>query len=48
MIFIALDKQKIHITIVITQKIVGIRFVNPSVVLRKPLDEIPKMTANNK
>ena len=46
--FIALDKQKIHATIEIAQKIVGPIFVNPFVDFKKPLEVIPKIIANNK
>ena len=47
-IFIAFDKQKMHATIEIAQKIVGPRFVNPLVDFKKPLEVIPKIIANNK
>jgi len=46
--FIAFDKQKIHVTIEIAQKIVGPRFVNPFVDFKKPFAVIPKIIANNK
>ena len=45
---IALDKQKIHATIKIIQKIVGPRFVKPFVDFKKPFDVIPKIIAKNK
>ena len=47
-IFIAFDKQKIHATIEIVQKIAGPKFVNPLVDFKKPLEVIPKIIANNK
>ena len=47
-IFIALDKQKIHATIEITQKIDGVIIVKPFVDFRKPLDTIPRMIPRNK
>ena len=46
--FIALDKQNKHKTIETTQKIVGKTFVKPLVVFKKPLAEIPSITAKNK
>jgi len=42
-IFIAFDKQKMHATIEIAQKIVGPRLVNPLVDFKKPLEVIPRM-----
>jgi len=39
----AFDKQKIHATIEIAQKIVGPMFVNPLVDFKKPLEVIPRM-----
>ena len=48
MIFIALDKQKMQRTIDIIQKIVGKIFVNPLVVFKNPLEEIPSIIARNK
>ena len=42
-IFIAFDKQKIHATIEMTQKIVGPTLVNPLVDFKKPLEVIPRM-----
>ena len=46
--FIAFDKQKIHATIEIIQKIVGPILVKPFVDFKKPLEVIPKIIANNK
>ena len=42
-ILIVFDKQKIHATIDIAQKIVGPRFVNPLVDFKKPFEVIPRM-----
>ena len=47
-IVIALDKKNKHITIEETQKIVGYKFVKPSVVFKKPFAAIPKIIANIK
>ena len=44
----ALDKQNIHTIILIRQNIVGLSFVNPSVVFKKPLEVIPNITANKR
>jgi hypothetical protein len=44
----ALDKQKIQTIILIKQKNVGLSFVNPSVVFKKPLAAIPVMIPKNK
>tara|TARA_Y100001935_G_scaffold200568_1_gene168904 strand:+ start:31 stop:219 length:189 start_codon:yes stop_codon:yes gene_type:complete len=46
--FIALDKQKIHVTIEIIQKIVGPTLVKPFVDFKKPFEVIPRIIANNK
>tara|TARA_B100001057_G_scaffold420928_1_gene441580 strand:- start:29 stop:289 length:261 start_codon:yes stop_codon:yes gene_type:complete len=46
--FIAFDKQKIHATIEIIQKIVGVIIVKPFVDFKKPLAEIPRIIANAK
>ena len=46
--FIAFDKQKIHATIEIIQKIVGPILVKPFVDFKKPLEVIPRIIANNK
>ena len=46
--FIAFDKQKIHATIEIIQKIVGVIIVKPFVDFKKPLAEIPRNIANAK
>ena len=43
--FIAFDKQKIHATIEIIQKIVGPILVKPFVDFKKPLEVIPRMIA---
>jgi hypothetical protein len=45
MIFIDFDKQKIHETIVIIQKIVGPILVKLFVAFKKLLDEIPRIIA---
>tara|TARA_B110000444_G_scaffold146216_1_gene136664 strand:- start:363 stop:593 length:231 start_codon:yes stop_codon:yes gene_type:complete len=45
---IAFERQKIQITILVTQKIVGLIFVNPCVVFRKPFDAMPVMIARAK
>ena len=37
--------QNKHMTILVTQKIVGVNFVNHSVVFKKPFDAIPVMIA---
>ena len=37
----ALDKQNIHTIILIRQNIVGLSFVNPSVVFKKPFEAMP-------
>ena len=42
---IAFDKQKIHATIEIIQKIVGPILVKPFVDFKKPLEVIPRMIA---
>jgi len=47
-IFIAFDKQKIHATIEMIQKIVGIIIVKPFVDFKKPLDAIPRMILRSK
>ena len=47
-IFIAFDKQKIHATIEITQKIVGVNIVKPFVDFKKPLADIPRIIAKSK
>jgi hypothetical protein len=47
-IFIAFDKQKIHATIEMTQKIVGVKIVKPLVDFKKPFADIPRIIANNK
>jgi|TARA_B100001057_G_scaffold147899_1_gene147848 hypothetical protein len=44
----AFERQKIQIIILVMQKIVGLIFVNPSVVLRKPLDAMPVIIARTK
>ena len=46
--FIAFDKQKIHATIEIIQKIVGVSIVKPFVDFKKPLADIPRIIANSK
>ena len=46
--FIAFDRQKIHATIEIIQKIVGSNTVKPFVDFKKPLAEIPRIIANSK
>ena len=46
MIFIAFAKQKIHATIEIIQKIVGVNIVKPFVDFKKPLEVIPRTIAN--
>ena len=48
MTLIAFDKQKIHATIEITQKIVGIIIVKPLVDFKKPFEAIPRITAKSK
>tara|TARA_B100000963_G_scaffold254526_1_gene223123 strand:+ start:187 stop:369 length:183 start_codon:yes stop_codon:yes gene_type:complete len=48
MIIIAFARKKMQITIVIIHIIVGTKFVNPFVVLRKPLEVIPKIIANKR
>ena len=40
--------QNKHMTILVTQKIVGVNFVNPSVVFKKPFEAIPVMIASIK
>ena len=45
---IALDKQKMQTIILATQKKVGLNFVNPSVVFKKPFAAIPVMIPKNK
>ena len=45
---IAFERQKIQIIILVIQKIVGLIFVNPSVVFKKPFDAIPEMIARTK
>jgi len=47
-IVIAFERQKRQATIEVMHKIVGIKFVNPSVVFKKPLAPIPNITDNNK
>jgi len=42
---IALDKQKIQITILVIQKIVGVSLVKLSVVFKKPFEAIPVIIA---
>ena len=44
----ALDKQNMHTIILIRQNIVGLSFVNPSVVFKKPFDAIPVTIPKNK
>ena len=39
----ALDKQNKHTRILITQKIVGFNFENPSVVFKNPFEAMPVM-----
>ena len=46
--FIAFDKQKIHATIEIIQKIVGPILVKPFVDFKKPLEVIPRMIAKRR
>ena len=45
---IAFDKQKIHATIEIIQKIVGPILVKPFVDFKKPLEVIPRMIAKRR
>ena len=47
-IFIALDKQKIHAIIEMMQKIVGAIMVNPLVDFKKPFEVIPRRIAKAK
>ena len=47
-IFIALDKQKIHATIEIIQNIVGVIIVKLFVDFNSPLDVIPRTIAKSK
>mgnify|MGYP004090331805 CR=1 FL=1 len=47
-IFIAFDRQKIHATIEMIQKIVGANIVKPFVDFKKPLADIPRIIANSK
>ena len=47
-IFIAFDKQKIHATIEMIQKIVGFNNVKPLVDFKKPLADIPRTIAKSK
>ena len=44
--FMAFDKQKMHTTIEIIQKIVGPILVKPFVDFKKPLEVIPRTIAN--
>tara|TARA_B100000959_G_scaffold8766_1_gene8801 strand:+ start:21 stop:221 length:201 start_codon:yes stop_codon:yes gene_type:complete len=44
----AFARQKRQVIIEVTHKIVGIKFVNPSVVFKKPLAPIPNITDKNK
>jgi len=44
----AFERQKRQVTIEATHKIVGIKFVNPSVVFKKPLAPIPNTTDKTK
>ena len=44
----ALDKQNKHIRILITQKMVGFNFENPSVVFKKPFEAMPVMMPNKR
>ena len=44
----AFDKQKIHATIEIIQKIVGPILVKPFVDFKKPLEVIPRMIAKRR
>ena len=46
--FIAFDKQKMHATIEMIQKIVGVTIVKPLVDFKKPLADIPRIIANSK
>ena len=45
---IAFERQKIQTIILVMQKIVGLIFVNPSVVFKKPFDVIPVIIAITK
>jgi len=47
-IFIAFDRQKIHATIEMIQKIVGANIVKPFVDFKKPLADIPRIIAKSK
>ena len=44
----AFDKQKMHATIEMIQKTVGVKIVKPFVDFKKPLAEIPRIIANSK
>ena len=46
--FIAFDRQKIHATIEMIQKIVGTNIVKPFVDFKKPLADIPRIIAKSK
>ena len=47
-ILIAFDRQKIHATIEMIQKIVGANIVKPFVDFKKPLADIPRIIAKSK
>jgi hypothetical protein len=47
-VFITLDKEYMHKTIVIALNIEGVIFVNPSALLANVFDAVPKATAINK
>ena len=44
----ALEIQNKQIMMLVTQKIVGFNFVNPSVVFKNPLEAIPVIMARTK
>jgi hypothetical protein len=46
--FMAFDKQKIHATIEMIQKTVGVKIVKPFVDFKKPLADIPRIIAKSK
>ena len=46
--FMAFDKQKIHATIEMIQKTVGVKIVKPFVDFKKPLADIPRIIAKIK
>ena len=44
----AFDKQKMHATIEMIQKTVGVKIVKPFVDFKKPLADIPRIIAKSK